>query len=215
MSRLFLILLLLSWTSVAGAEPCGKARRPIKMSVPDGANLKKPKVVNLDDLLKMPDPDPKVTKNDARFQDNRIPLFSNPRGLKEGDIVTVTGWLHLVAFESDDTDYHIQISGSQESGDNCLIVEVPEPGCVASADLKPDFQAVRQWVKDKLLHDVNKEPSQSGSVMQHPPFVQVTGQLFYDDAHVGDQPRGKKKMHAATLWEVHPITSLNFAAKPK
>ena len=47
--------------------------------------------------------------------------------------------------------------------------------------------------------------------MQHPVHVQVTSQLFYDDAHVGDPPRGKKGCKAATLWELHPVTDLEFA----
>jgi hypothetical protein len=48
--------------------------------------------------------------------------------------------------------------------------------------------------------------------MQHPPFVAVTGQLFYDDAHVGTAPRGKKGCKAESLWEIHPITAIGFAA---
>lgn len=51
----------------------------------------------------------------------------------------------------------------------------------------------------------------AGSIMQHPPFLTVTGQLFYDDAHVGDQPREKKGCKAETLWEIHPITSIGLA----
>jgi hypothetical protein len=220
MIRFFLVLLLLSWTTGASGQNCGTERRPIKDSLPTGANLTQSKTVSLADLLKMPDPQPKVHKNQAEFQKQRIPAFSNPLNVKEGDIVTVTGWLHLVALEGNDTDYHIQISGSQDSGEQCLIVEVPEPGCVDSADLKPKFQTIRDWVKKNLLRDPSKEPSSGGSVMQHPLFVRVTGQLFYDDSHVGDNPRGKKQGKpgggaAATLWEIHPITDLQFAPKPQ
>jgi hypothetical protein len=49
--------------------------------------------------------------------------------------------------------------------------------------------------------------------MRRPPFVAVTGQLFYDDAHVGDPPRGKKGCSAETLWGVHPITNLKCASQ--
>jgi hypothetical protein len=55
----------------------------------------------------------------------------------------------------------------------------------------------------------------SGNVMKHEVYVFVTGQLFYDDAHVGDRPRGKKGMKAATLWEIHPIEAMSFAPPPK
>ena len=47
--------------------------------------------------------------------------------------------------------------------------------------------------------------------MQRPPFVRVAGQLFYDDAHVGTPPRGKKGCKAETLWEIHPVTDIGFA----
>ena len=45
-----------------------------------------------------------------------------------------------------------------------------------------------------------------------PPRVRarVTGQLFFDDAHVGDPPRAKRGMKAATLWEIHPITTIEL-----
>jgi hypothetical protein len=51
-------------------------------------------------------------------------------------------------------------------------------------------------------------------VLQHPVYVTVTGILFYDDSHVGDPPRGKMGMKAATLWELHPVTAMVFAPKP-
>jgi hypothetical protein len=38
----------------------------------------------------------------------------------------------------------------------------------------------------------------------------IAGALFFDDAHVGDAPRGKKGMHAATLREVHPVIGVRF-----
>jgi hypothetical protein len=59
--------------------------------------------------------------------------------------------------------------------------------------------------------------------MQRPPFVQVTGQLFFDDAHVAQTAKGdyrgksinKKQLPSKTVWEIHPITQLIFAAIPK
>jgi len=43
---------------------------------------------------------------------------------------------------------------------------------------------VRAFIRDKLVK--GKEPSTSGSVMQRQVYVTITGQLFYDDSHVGD-----------------------------
>ena len=190
----------------------GSERWPVKTSVPDGTNFSKPAKATMTELMALKDVDG-VTHNDKRYQSERIPAKAGDK-LPEGMLVTTTGWLRLVAGETDG-DYHIQISNSATSGDQCLIVEVPnpDPDFVATASLRPEFEAVRTFIKTKML--AGKDPSPAGSVMQHEVFVTVTGILFYDDSHVGDAPRGKKGMKAATLWELHPVTAMVFAVKPK
>jgi hypothetical protein len=84
---------------------------------------------------------------------------------------------------------------------------------IADPALRAKAGAVRDFIRRRLLK--GKEPSGSGSVMQHEVYVTVTGQLFFDDAHVGDEPRGKKNMKAANLWELHPVVDISFATKPK
>jgi hypothetical protein len=194
----------------------GKARWPIKTSLPDGADPSgSAKTVPLDKLLALAAA-PDVSDNDKRYQSTRIPAFDNDLQLKEGDLVTTTGWLFLVATEKDDCDYHIQISPEarttsdppQES-DDCLIVEAPRPDFLSGDSLSADVTQERDFIKEKIL--AGKEPSGSASVMQHPVCVTVTGQLFYDDAHESGQLRGKKKMSSHTLWELHPITAFKFA----
>ena len=83
----------------------------------------------------------------------------------------------------------------------------------AQLTVRQAARTVRTFIKSKLL--ANQEPSPQGSVMTHPVLVKITGQLFYDDAHVGDAPRGKKGMKAATLWELHPVTTISFAPPPR
>ena len=168
-------------------------------------------LVDLIDAAKLPDA-PGATKNDAQFQAARIPKFENPLGVAEGDILSTVGWLHLVAAEADG-DYHIQISPTHDDdqGTDFLIVEVPTaaPEFVADASLRPRLEAVRSLIRERMLQ--GREPSTRGSVLTHPACVEVAGQLFYDDAHVGDQPRGKRGMKAATLWELHPVTHIAFS----
>jgi hypothetical protein len=196
--------------AVAKEMKPGGARWAIKTSVEANAPAKS---VPLAALLALKDV-PGVTKNDARFEDARIAGFENPAHLDEGDMITTTGWVHLVAAEPDG-DYRIQISASKESGDHCLVVKVPEndPAAIASAALRDEAGQVRAWIKDKLLR--GKEPSARGSVMTHAPYVALTGQLFYDDARVGEPPQGMKGMKAATLWELHPVTKIGFAPAPE
>jgi hypothetical protein len=209
--RTFLLVAVLTAASGA-AWSQGVERWPIKTSVPDGTNFSKAAQVALTDLLALPDA-PGVGHDDAKYQSARIPAKAGDK-FSEGQLLTTTGWLHLVAGETDG-DYHIQISDSDSTGDHCLIVEVPNPDAkfTASADLQPKFAAVRDLIKTKML--AGKDPSVGGSVMQHPVYVTVSGILFYDDSHVGDPPRGKKGMHAATLWELHPVTAIAFAPKPQ
>ena len=209
--RTFLFVTVLTAASGA-AWSQGVERWPVKTSVPDGTNFSKAAQVALTDLLALPDA-PGVGHDDAKYQSARIPAKAGDK-FSEGQLLTTTGWLHLVAGETDG-DYHIQISDSDSTGDHCLIVEVPnpDPKVTASADLQPKFAAVRDLIKTKML--AGKDPSVGGSVMQHPVYVTVSGILFYDDSHVGDPPRGKKGMHAATLWELHPVTAITFAPKPQ
>ncbi len=205
----------LAWGGPAlAAQPTvkpGKERWPIKTSVPAGANLDKGKLVTYEDLVTLADAEG-VGRNDARYQAARIPLDTALHA-QEGEMLTTTGWLHLVAAEPDG-DYHIQLSATPDAQATCLIVEVPnpDPDFVATEALRPRFQAARDFIKGHLLQD--KDPSPRGSLLAHPAFVEVTGQLFYDDAHVGEPPRGKKGCQAGTLWELHPVTNIRFAPKP-
>ncbi len=203
------------WLAVAVGCACpaysqGVERWAVKTSLPEGA--KKAIVVPLAELLALKDAEG-VKHNDKRYDTERIPAQAGQKWA-EGTLITTTGWLHLVGGESDG-DFHVQISATAESGDSCLIVEVPspDPKFTAAAALRPQVQAVRDLILNKML--AGKNPSVAGSVMQHPVYVTVTGALFFDDSHVGDQPRGKKGMKAATLWELHPVTAIAFAPKPK
>jgi hypothetical protein len=212
MRRLLQLLICVSlvWAADKPVKP-GTERWPVKTSVPQGTDLNKPTTVPLSELLAMGQASG-VTKDDKRYQSERIPGKAGDK-YPEGKVIQTTGWLHLVAGETDG-DYHIQISGSPTDGSNCLIVEVPnsDPEFTKEADLRAKFDAVRTFIKTKML--AGKDPSPDGSVMQHPVFVTVTGIMFYDDSHVGDPPRGKRGMKAATLWELHPVISIVFAPKP-
>jgi hypothetical protein len=209
----------------------GKERWDIKSSVPAGANLDKPKRVKLTDLVKLKNP-PGVTNKDKDFADKRIPAFENPLGVKEGDLVSVTGFLFLVATEDNDCEYHIQISAtvpdfaSASSSDpvileDSMIVEVARPDAIADAKLRQAVEDTRAFIRDKLKIKNGKggnEPSGRGILMTHPVFVRVSGQLFFDDAHLlkdgGSQARGKRGLRTNTLWELHPVYAISFAKKP-
>ncbi len=200
--------------SAAPGQPVHHKRWSIKTSIPDNTDLQHAKSLAFDDLIALPNA-PGVKNNDSRYDAKRIPAFENSLNVKEGDLVSVKAWLHIVARE-DDEDYHIQLSARRDDGNHCLIVEVPKPELAEASppEVRAQYERIRQWARKKLLHDENKEPTADGNCMKHPPYVEVTGQLFYDDSHVGDNPRGKRKQLAATLWELHPVVEMHFTKRP-
>src|SRR5712692_6502671 len=111
----------------------GQARWLIKTSLSANADVKHAKAIEYGDLAKLDDP-LGVTKNDARYQRERVPEFPNNVGVEEGDILTMRAWLHLVALECYG-EHHIQISDQQDPQASCIVVEVPkdDPEFVGSA----------------------------------------------------------------------------------
>jgi hypothetical protein len=191
------------------------ARWPIKTSVPAAADLTHPQDLPLAKLVGLQDV-PGVKKADSRYTKTRIPDPMD--GLHEGEIVRTKGWVHLIALESDG-DYHIQVSKDSTSGDHCLIVELPSdnPAFESDPKLRALERPLRLMLRTKLLHDPNREPGTLGNWIPRA-YMSISGQLFFDDWHVGDPPRGKSPnghhMKAATLWEIHPITDIRFSPKP-
>ena len=191
-------------------EP-GVYRWSIKTSLAPGASQKN---TTLDELLSLQNP---VNDESDAPAKSRIPKMVN--GFKEGDIITITGWLHLVALEDDpqnhnqDGDFHIQIRNSPVWGDTCLIVEIPDPDFVSDPNLKQKCMQARQFVISNLLN--NQQPGTKGNKMVHPVFVSITGQLYFDAIHLKGIARGKEGMHSYTCWELHPVTDISFAPKPQ
>lgn len=192
----------------------GKERWPEKITLPTDARNQTMTLADALNLSRLTD----VKTDDPRYESARI--MDQP--VKEDTIATISGWLYLVAFEKDDCDFHMQISPQPRTSanpptkdDNCIIVEIPSGQYAIT--ISDQVEAVRQWVIDNLLA---KTPPEIGSVhvMQHPVYVTVTGALFYDDGHTyapdGGTGRGKAGMESKTLWELHPVTAMNFAPAP-
>ena len=192
-------------------EP-GVERWTIKTSLPEHS---KKRNVPLSELLVLPNP---IETEDAKFETARIPRTVGARSLKEGDIITTKGWVHLVAIEDDskthrDGDYHVQIRTSAEWADTCLVIEIPYSHFVSDKALAKKCDAARQFVREKLLN--GNEPGSRGNKLQHAAYVTVKGQLFFDAPHLNGRPRGKRDMKSYTPWEIHPVISVEFAKPPR
>lgn len=204
-----LVLAATAASASAHPEEEGKERWAVKTAP---ADLTPPAATPIATLIGLPNLSG-VRHNDARYQAARIPTAFLVEGARaplfEGRAVATTGWLHLVAAETDG-DFHIQLSASPTSGSPCLIVEIPDPKFIADPVLKAQAVAARAWIAAQVFH--GHAPARRGSIVKTPVRVRVTGALFFDDSHVGDRARGKKGMKAGTLWELHPVTAIGPAS---
>ena len=198
----------------------GKERWPIKTSLAATADPSNAVFLALPDFLALAAADG-VLNNDKRYQSTLIPRTADAK-FNEGDIVKTRGYLRLVAGEPDG-DYHIQISETPNTMENCLVVEIPNATeeFVKDAALVERLKPVREFVDTKLLKGRNTVGRTS--IMQHPVYVEVTGQLFFDDAHVAQTAKGEfrgksingTQLPSKTVWEIHPVIDMKFAPKPQ
>lgn len=219
-SPLFLVFVLLPLTLLIGADlkPGSlKARWPIKTSLPPHTDLTKPAtLIPLADFLALA---PAADHMSTEFESA---LFPKAAGAKfgDGDLVRTQGFVRLVAGE-DDGDFHIQISETNDTFDNCLVVEVPKDDAefVKDAAIVPAIKSVRDFVTTQL-----KTGDPTGRVVRivGPAYVEVTGQLFFDAEHQAAMAKGVfrgksingKQLPSKTSWEIHPILKMAFAPKP-
>jgi hypothetical protein len=191
----------------SGAE---HVRWKIKTSIPTSADVSQSKVVDLEAMLLI-QPPPGAKGHSRAMDHDRYPADPDALGLTEGDIISVKGWLHLIAAETDDEDFHIQISHASNDQSRCLIVEVPRPTAAIVKDQR--VRNAASDVRDALVTNAlggNTLSLGSVRVVDPPIFVRVTGQFFYDDWHIGGTPRGKKGCKSPTIAEVHPIMAIEF-----
>lgn len=198
-SRQRLVLLLIFFISFSSFAQVVHERWPIKTSYHD--LNEKPLKIRLSTFLKLKTPKLKAGEKEKDYDGRLLP--GKVGRFHEGDYVETSGWIHYVLHESDD-DYHIQVSGSSKSGDNCVIVEVPDPLNATDADLRNHWASARTFI-DSLN---SGHPAPKGGKTLKPVFVTIRGQLFYDLSHTPNQKRGRGGMSAGTIWEIHPVYTI-------
>jgi hypothetical protein len=114
-----------------------------------------------------------------------LPTWADPDA--ELSVFEVVGRVVLVKLE-DDSDYHVVLA-DPKTGDT-MIVEIPDPRCVSSAQARKILGTVRSSFKAIL-----KRGSVKGLLLR------VTGIGFYDRSH------GQKGM-APNCLELHPLLSV-------
>lgn len=190
----------------------GAARWEIKTSIPTNTNFFSTNV-DLSTLLAIKPP-PGAKGHSRKMDHVRYPAAPNASSLVEGEIISTTGWIHLIAAETDG-DYHIQIAQTDKSMVRCFIVEAPRPDkkFVKDDRVLAATTAVRNALLDKAL-DGKELKYGAVRVLRPPIFARISGQFFYDDWHIGGVPRGKKGCKSPTIAEIHPITFVDFPPPP-
>jgi len=186
-----------------------------------------PTDITLQTLVKLERPS-KVLSNSIENKPGLLPgVFHADVGgtevsLKEGQVVRVAGWLHLVNFDVGDSDFHIQLT---DSPDPCgpggsAIVEIPLDTCASepSQAKRWDFLGSRRFVEAHYAKVGALKSGQTRSDLSlhgaaAPLHAEVQGQLFWDSHHYPTQAdpgggRGKDGCHANTVWEIHPVTGI-------
>ena len=197
--------------NVSELQP-GSHRWKIKTSA-ENLNKEKPKYIPLKQLLELP-----VLSTDLKFQnyENRFEPDLIKSDLKEGDIVSTTGYIHLVELEDNkkhkDGDYHIQLTLHSNWTDSCFVIEIPYEKFVKEKGLKVLCEKNRKYVREVILK-TDKEPFPAAA-LEKGIYVKVEGQLFYDENHAkGRKPKttlNNPPMHSYTAWEIHPVTGIEL-----
>jgi hypothetical protein len=188
-----------------------ETRVAVKTSLPAGTDPANAKSLTFAEFVSVPEP-PGVTKNDPRYDKERIPAFSNSLGVKEGDVVKVKGYLHIVTLMGDG-DYNIRLSATPDSADNYITSEIPDDDDVADKKLRPMVIAAREFIKSHMLQ--GKDPSRQGTNVTGPSYIELTGQLYFSDNHVGDAAAPDKQgLHRASSWQIHPGLAITLATEP-
>ncbi len=188
-----------------------ETRVSVKTGLPPGADPNQPRVLTFAEFASIPVP-PGVTKNDPRYEKQRIPAFDNPLGVKEGDVVKVRGYLQVVTLMGDG-DYNFHFTATT-SPDRYAVVEIPDDDDIADRKLRPLVENARDALKKQALS--GKDPARTpGTSMTTPLYIEITGQLYFSDTHVGDQPAPDRQgFYRATDWQIHPGLMISFPTPP-
>jgi len=121
-----------------------------------------------------------------------------------------TGDLWRVKLESNDCDFHLEISTpGQLKTANRIIVELPQG---------PLFLATRQKLIDELIANGYDPAVDKPLDLDEPLRIKVIGLPFYDSAHYSKKNPKRGHGHGTakvgTLWELHPFGTSNSSNSP-
>jgi hypothetical protein len=120
---------------------------------------------------------------------------------RERQVYRLTGFVRLAKLSADDCDIHIELSDAADGTGARVIVEIP-----------PNHQAACAALERILGRPITTTPQRFDG---DGPRVRVTGFAFLDLAHANSidhwtkAGHGHGSPHVATLWELHPVWSID------
>jgi hypothetical protein len=119
----------------------------------------------------------------------------------EKHVYLLTGWVRFVKEESNDLDWHIELTANRTS---------PMPSCIVAEILSDEYGDLFAAVRDSFLAVTGRtDVTQKGDTVRPPVKIKVTGAAFYDGWHRSasgtDGNHGHCNKSQRALWEIHPV----------
>jgi hypothetical protein len=125
---------------------------------------------------------------------------------KEESLYTVTGFARIIKIDPEDCDFQIEISGDKQNSGDRIIAEIPNTKEYCS-------------LREKLIKDLKEKDNLSlkgkTTTIKNSVEVKLTGYAFWDSSFYTERAAAKEKRsgHGSkdvkTLWEIHPVVSID------
>jgi hypothetical protein len=146
----------------------------------------------------------------ANITDVKIRRSNKAIDAHEDQSFTIEGDLWRVIVEDNDCDFHLELANpGQPKTASRIIVEVPQGD---------GFLPARKILLEELTANGYELSVGKSITLDEPLRLTVTGFAFYDAAHYSKKNPKKGHSHGTafvgTLWELHPLWDISFAATP-
>jgi hypothetical protein len=128
-----------------------------------------------------------------------------PRVDEELRRVRVTAWL-LAATKPEDNDYHLILSDTLAGDDPDRLLTAEVSGLPKSGPYRTRLRLPREQYQE---HFGGEPPGSGYKVWEEVWRVRVEGSLFFDRQHKPGKV-GPAEHAPSTVWEIHPVTSIEF-----
>jgi hypothetical protein len=138
-------------------------------------------------------------------------------GLEEGDLITTTGYVQVVATENagkKNEVYYVQLTTGTSRIAPCFIIKITADQFASMASKKSADKA-KKFIRERLVE--GRVPCAGGNIMRHPVYVSITGVLAYNTARAaemkGSHPvyQCKRSMRTGTPWELSRLSKIEFS----